>query len=68
VLWLRDRPSCPANDITGNGKRRVYQKLSSLGLIEHLTTARAVRTMPETNGAADPLAGLRDALDLVAGK
>jgi len=52
-----------ANDSTDNDRRRVYQKLASLGLIEHLTLAKTVRTMPEDKPRQDPLAGLRDMLD-----
>lgn len=52
------------NDVTDNEKRKVYQKLASLGLIEHLTMAKSVRTMPEDEpqSRSDPLAGLRSIL------
>ena len=56
------------NGVSDNEKRRVYQKLNSLGLIEHLTRAKSIRTMPEDLDTRrrrvdpDPLAGLRDFL------
>jgi hypothetical protein len=52
-----------ANDATDNDRRRVYQKIAALGLIEHLTLAKTVRTMHEDQPKEDPLAGLRDLLD-----
>jgi len=52
-----------ANDITDTEKRRVYQKLSSLGLIEHLTMRKTVDRMPDEKPAPDSLAGLRQMLD-----
>lgn len=58
-----------ANDISNTDKRRIYQKVASLGLIEHLTMAKTVQIMPDepvpVTKPADPLAGLRDMLDQV---
>lgn len=55
-----------ANDANDNDKRRVYQKLSTLGLIEHLTLKKTVRTMSDDKPALDPLAGLRSIFDTAA--
>jgi len=52
-----------ANDITDTDKRKVYQKLGALGLIEHLTLRKTVNTMPDDKPKDDPLAGLREMLD-----
>lgn len=51
------------NEASDNDRRRVYQKLASLGLIEHLTLTKTVRTLPDTKPQIDPMAGLRDLLD-----
>ena len=52
-----------ANDATDSDKRRVYQKLATLGLIEHLTHKRSVQSMPDKKPVRhDPLAGLREML------
>lgn len=56
-----------ANNIGDNDKRRMYQKLSTLGLIEHLTLKKSVQTMPE-KPSPDPLAGLRDILNQATGQ
>lgn len=58
-----------ANDANHEDKRRVYQKLATLGLVEHLTLRKSVKTMPPHSEVpqADPLAGLRQLLDKAAG-
>lgn len=54
-----------ANDTTDADKRRVYQKLSTLGLIEHLTHKRTVKSMPDTHPVRyDTLADLREIFGL----
>lgn len=53
-----------ANDMTPDQRRRHNQQMSSLGLVAHLTMARAVEVMPEDSPPErpDPLKGLRAAL------
>ena len=52
-----------ANGISTADRRQANQRLATLGLIEHLTLNRTVRTMPEEElQPADPLEGLRRAL------
>ncbi len=52
-----------ANDATPRQRREVYQNLAALGIIEHLTMARTVKTMPdEPRAPEDGLAGLRAAI------
>lgn len=57
-----------ANDARDNDKRRVYQKLATLGLVEHLTMRKTVSTMPERPLKEDDLKGLKEMLDSVAGQ
>lgn len=55
-----------ANDSTDSERRQVFQKLATLGLIEHLTLAKTVKTMPEEpQPTDDPLDGLRRLLNIV---
>lgn len=55
-----------ANDANDSDKRRVYQKLGTLGLIEHLTMRKTVQTMPEEKPTINSLAGLAELLNTVA--
>lgn len=51
-----------ANDMTAEQRRQHNQQMAALGLIEHLSMARTVRTMPDEPQKTDPLAGLRAAI------
>jgi hypothetical protein len=55
-----------ANDLSPAEQRRANQRLAALGLVEHLTKAKAVRMMPDEppKKAHDNLAGLKAALGL----
>jgi hypothetical protein len=55
-----------ANDISDNDRRRVYQKIASLGMIEHLSMNKTIETMPAVKPRPDPLAGLREMLGAAA--
>jgi hypothetical protein len=54
-----------ANDVSPSEQRHANQRLAALGLVEHLTKDKAVRTMPdETHKPVYDLVGLRKALGL----
>jgi hypothetical protein len=54
-----------ANDVSPSEQRYANQRLAALGLVEHLTKAKVVRTMPdETPKPLDDLVGLRKVLGL----
>lgn len=57
-----------ANDMNAEQRRQHNQQMAALGLIDHITMARTVHTMPEESPPvpADPLAGLRAALGVAA--
>jgi hypothetical protein len=51
------------SDVTSFANRRVYQQIAALGLVEHLTAARTVSSMPEdAPNPSDGLDGLRNIL------
>lgn len=52
-----------ANEMTAEQRREHNQKMAALGLVNHLTLAKTVQSMPETPAERpDPLAGLREAI------
>jgi hypothetical protein len=54
-----------ANDLTPAEQRTANQRLAVLGLVEHLTKAKVVKTMPdEPKNPKDDLTGLKAALGI----
>ncbi len=55
-----------SNDLSASDRRQAFQRASTLALIEHLTLAKTVRTMPDDDNSIidreDPLKVLRDSL------
>lgn len=55
-----------ANEMTADQRRKHNQQLAALGLIDHLSMARTIATLPEdppqAGAPVDPLAGFRAAL------
>jgi hypothetical protein len=55
-----------ANDVNDVEKRKIYQKLGTLGLIEYLTLKKTVKAMPENKPPINPLSGLAELLGGIA--
>lgn len=51
-----------ANGMTAEQRRRHNQQMASLGLIDHLSMDRTVRSLPDEPAKTDPLDGLRAVL------